>query len=203
MKNCSECKQVLPKTMFHKATREKDGLSYMCKSCRSKTRKVPEETKIRNKAKRDLELIVNSLSDVDAAYIAGLLDGEGNISLLRNHSKNPNRKNRTPSYVLRLSINNTFPGIVEWVQMKVGHGRVYLENRSASSRKQSYRWSITGRRCLGFLREVYPYLKIKKLQAEVAFTYGRTISYSGHCKLNEEVIVFRDELRRQIIDLNG
>ncbi len=61
--------------------------------------------------------VPNQLSDVDSAYIAGLIDGEGTITLTRKH-RNENRQ-------LAISISNTDKGLLEFVLLTIGAGKRY------------------------------------------------------------------------------
>ena len=56
----------------------------------------------------------NLLSKTDAAYIAGLIDGEGTIGLVRKH-RNDHRQ-------LGISISSTEPALLEFVQSACGTG---------------------------------------------------------------------------------
>lgn len=56
------------------------------------------------------------LSATDAAYLAGLVDGEGTIGLTHRHA----HENRQ----LVLSIANTEAGILQWVRERTGIGKI-------------------------------------------------------------------------------
>ncbi len=59
---------------------------------------------------------VNLLDQTDAAYIAGLIDGEGTVTLSRRH-RNKNRQ-------LVVSISNTDRPLLEYVLNAVGAGKI-------------------------------------------------------------------------------
>ncbi len=200
---CTKCNQYLHKDEFHKhngAKSRSDNLDSWCKSCRSKIRKVSLETKKKHKDKWDKKLKINILSVEDAAYIAGILDGEGCISLSKHHCYD---KNRNTTYHLRVRITNTFPGIMDWIALKVGYGNIHKKKKYPEANRESWEWSLSGRRAIAFLNQLYPYLKIKRLQAKVAFKFGKTISYPGQSKLDDKVLVFRKELRQRMSKLNN
>ena len=140
---------------------------------------------------------MNHLSNEDAAYIAGLMDGEGYIGLIRNHFKSPNR---TPSYHLKIEICNNCLDLLNWIKVTTGCGRIYKRKDSRASS-----WIISTSFCKDFLEAIYPYLRIKKLQTEVAFQYCKTVlpKYGSACKLTTEVVTKREELRSKIIELNS
>ncbi|HHH13218.1 MAG TPA: hypothetical protein ENJ98_03190, partial [Thiolapillus brandeum] len=58
----------------------------------------------------------NRLTPTQAAYIAGLLDGEGTITLTRKH-RNENRQ-------LAVTISNTELSLLEFVKQTVGMGKI-------------------------------------------------------------------------------
>jgi hypothetical protein len=69
---------------------------------------------------------LNTLSKTDAAYIAGLVDGEGTVALTRKH------KNENPQ--LRVSISSTERQILEFVGQTLGVDKITNKSFSASSK---------------------------------------------------------------------
>ena len=59
---------------------------------------------------------VQQLDSVHAGYIAGLIDGEGTVTLCR--------RNRNKSRGLVVSISNTERGILEYVRNLIGAGKI-------------------------------------------------------------------------------
>jgi hypothetical protein len=59
---------------------------------------------------------VKELSPVDAAYIAGLIDGEGTVSLLRKH--------RQDSRQVVVSVSNTERPLLDYLIEAIGAGKV-------------------------------------------------------------------------------
>ncbi len=198
MKRCSRCEKAKPTTDFHKAKGVKGGFTSWCKACvgeyhREYHRKtyVPRPREV---------LTINELSDVEAAYIAGFLDGEGTISLNKGHTYDERRRT---TYHLRVRVVNTFPGIIEWIAQKVGHGNVHTRKRYLATHKQAWEWSLSGSRAVRLLEQLYPYLKVKKLQAEVAFEYLGTLQHDKRGEgLSDKVIDIRDNLKTTLTLLN-
>ena len=146
---------------------------------------------------------MNVLSEKDAAYIAGFLDADGCICLHTIHNKTISHPGRKPTYTLRVHIVNTFPGVIEWICMKVGTGCIWIKKPAILRHKQIYTWRINGEKAINFLRQIYPYMKVKRLQAEIAFEFGETLSLPGRHELTEKVISIRDELKKRLSSLNG
>ena len=106
-----------------------------------------------------------SFSDIDAAYAAGLFDGEGSVGLY----------GTTPTLV----IVNTHLGVLEWCRDRWG-GNIY-EKRQEKGRLRCWRWHLYGMSALPFLNTIRPWVQIKgeqlDLYADIPFVgrgYRRT-----------------------------
>ena len=97
---------------------------------------------------------VNTLDQTDAAYIAGLIDGEGTVTLSRRH-RNENRH-------VVISISNTDRPLLEYVLNSVGAGKITNKRTSQSHHTPSYTYAIANRQALALLKQTLPYLKTYK-----------------------------------------
>lgn len=99
------------------------------------------------------------LSPTDAAYIAGFLDGEGCISIYR-------RKN---SYAAKVSFTNTYLPVIEHIGTLIGAGSYKSKSRASSVRhKVAYDMVVNSDFAANLLKQLLPYLIIKKEQARLA-----------------------------------
>ena len=144
---------------------------------------------------------INQLHKEDAIYIVGLFDGEGSINLsklsrLQEHGK-------TPTYLLRARVRMTDEAIVRWLLATIG-GRFYSYQASKGNRKPCFEWNVAGRNVMDFLSQIFPYLRVKRLQAEVAFAYGSTLNKieGWKLKLSDEAVLAREQLRGKMLVLN-
>ena len=89
---------------------------------------------LRNKAKRPIppEDPINRLSELDRAYIAGLIDGEGCIRIGR---VGPERITFYPS----ISIGMTNREVIEWLQDRIHSGSIKLNNPTACRRNPKWK----------------------------------------------------------------
>lgn len=102
----------------------------------------------------------------EIAYLAGIIDGEGNISVSRCL-----RKTRDSYlYSVRLVVTNTRPDLIEWIRGRFG-GRVQVKSPPTARHRAAYRWTVDGRRARPILTQVYPYLVLKSHQARIALAY--------------------------------
>ena len=96
------------------------------------------------------------LSSPTAAYIAGLVDGEGTITLTVQH-RGENRR-------LVVSISNTELPLLEYVRQQVGVGRITSKRTYSSKHSPSYTYVVTSRQALALLSQLAPYLRTYKVR---------------------------------------
>ena len=131
----------------------------------------------------------------ELAYIAGFVDGEGCIYI-----KKPGKRNL---HEIKLTVANTDKDVMDWIAVTVGCGKVRLRSRKPLKPywKDQYDWSVTGSTAIRILSEIYPYLKCKKLQAEIAFKYYNTMQLKQRrLGISSETFVLREELRVALSD---
>ena len=97
---------------------------------------------------------VKSLDQTDAAYIAGLIDGEGTVTLSRRH--------RSENRQLVVSISNTDRPLLEYVLDTVGAGKISGKRTYQSHHTASYTYTISNRQALALLNQIFRYLKTYK-----------------------------------------
>ena len=95
-----------------------------------------------------------SLEELDAAYIAGLIDGEGTITLTRKH-KNEHRQ-------LCISISSTEKNMLDFVLSVTGVGKITNKQASKSHHAHSYTYAVYNRQALALLEQTLPFLKSYK-----------------------------------------
>jgi len=94
---------------------------------------------------------INALTDTDAAYIAGLIDGEGTVTLTRKH-KNENRQ-------LAISISNTERSLLEFCLHTIGAGKITNKRTVSNLHTPSYTYAIYNRQALALLEKIQKYLR--------------------------------------------
>jgi len=104
------------------------------------------------------------LRKTDLAYIAGIIDGEGCIGIYtRGKGKGMLR--------VTVVVHNTNEWLCQWLRFSHG-GSVHQDRRFAErNHKPCWKWSISGKLALVFLQLIFPYLRLKRLQAEIAIKF--------------------------------
>ena len=132
-------------------------------------------------------LSMANLNDLEIAYIAGLFDGEGCITIHKGSRIYPNQfgYGKNVRYTLNCIISNTDKTVLEKFKEKTGLGIVYTRKDTAKGRRQSYQWILASNQAEQFLIALLPYLQIKKAQAIVALQFQEFIhSQRGHHQLS-------------------
>ena len=98
---------------------------------------------------------VRLLLSTEAAYIAGIVDGEGTVTLSRQH-RNEQRR-------LVVSISNNDRPLLEYLQSCIGAGRITRKRTYAAGHAPSFTCYLTSRQALDLLQQIVPYLRTYKL----------------------------------------
>ena len=129
-----------------------------------------------------------TVSRIDLAYAAGFFDGDGHIRI-QNHSK------RCRTMMLQCTVVQATEEIVQWFAETFGG--------TVSSRLLKYRggvrplhtWQISSKGAERFLVEIYPYMKGKRDEADVALAFRATFRpqhvKGGHKRMSKDVIELR------------
>lgn len=101
-----------------------------------------------------------TLSPLDAAYLAGLVDGEGTIAL-----SGPRHRQRNTRHPV-ISIANTDYNLVQWPLKITGAGFISKKGKKKLSHHlDSYIYAAHSNQALSIIAQIYPYLKNKSKRA--------------------------------------
>lgn len=150
-------------------------------------------------------------TQTELAYIAGIVDGEGTISL---HGANRKvRKTGSAFYYPFVQIANTNKELIDWLdnRIPISH-KIYAYKRNPEKQKPSYLIQIRGSYGVEFCKLVLPYLVCKKRQAEILLEYwegaaAHNKSKRGYWNVNnpmpQEVAELRHKLYSECRKLNA
>lgn len=97
---------------------------------------------------------MNTLSPDCAAYIAGLVDADGTITVTRKHIN----ENRHPV----ISISNTDLCLLEYVKDRVGAGKITAKRTVSKKHRPSFAFAIYNRQAMDLMSELQPFLRTYK-----------------------------------------
>lgn len=127
--------------------------------------------------------VLDKLTEAEKGYLAGLIDGEGTISLLQ-HGAN---KSGEPYYRIRVRIANTDIKMVKWLTSKMGIWNVTLA-KPYGVRKPVYQISCAGFYVLPLLKEIRKYLIIKQDIADKLMDGFKHLSKEERGRLHEWIL---------------
>lgn len=112
----------------------------------------------------------------DLAYIAGIIDGEGCISIERRRYAEGKYKK-----IVSLTVSNTEEWLCQWLKLSWG-GRIRIRIDKRENHLPLYNWVVYRAKAIEVLKVILPYLKIKKPQAEIAIGFQ---SRRSRCRLEK------------------
>jgi hypothetical protein len=137
------------------------------------------------------------MSKLNAAYLAGIIDGEGYIGILK--SKKGNKKywssSRDYIYVPVIKVVMTDKPLIQFLKDSYGG---CLETRPAhDNTKESYGWTVRKSSVVSILSAIYPFLRVKRRQAEIIFKYKNLNNGAGN-PIDDDNWTKRDALYLEI-----
>ena len=112
------------------------------------------------------------LTEVEKAYIAGFVDGEGCITLIETKRKDRGNNRLAPI----IAIANTNKEGLEWIAKRLEVNRIVVTSKQTEKWKRGYQLKIEAiNRVYEVLEAILPYLVIKKEQAQLVMGF-----ISGH-----------------------
>lgn len=115
---------------------------------------------------------MRELTEPQKAYIAGIIDGEGTISVTMHHQK---IKSGIGEQILhKVAVSNTEVRLLEWLVGTTGLGAVKVASKSKTTKlarfditknKPLFIWGLWGNSIRQLLPEIIPYLVIKQRHA--------------------------------------
>ena len=146
------------------------------------------------------------------AYLAGIVDGEGSICIYRVRPAKYNRY-QNPSFRGVLNVSNTKKELFDWIESNFGNLNHSKKHRRSIFKKNStherwiYEWVVQGHRLLDLCTQLFPYLVLKKRQAELMIEFRRTFelqkAYGAQTPLNPEIMALREDIRIEMSHLNA
>jgi hypothetical protein len=108
------------------------------------------------------------LKETEKAYLAGIVDGEGTVTLSRQH------KNETP--IPSVSVANNNLELLKRIKRLLG-GTIVFKKKRKKHHSDSYVWTIRFDKALQFLKEIRKYLIVKKPQADLIILKYKSVTH--------------------------
>ena len=117
--------------------------------------------------------MVALVTHLDIRYIAGLFDGEGCIFVGRRELE----RMKGISYRLTLKVSMTVERPIKALKDTLGgsYGPIHWHTRN--NNRTAWRWEIDGNKAAEVLKQVLPYLLVKKEEAVLAIQFQEHLQY--------------------------
>lgn len=142
----------------------------------------------------------NGWSNEDLAYAAGLIDGEGCITLLRDSSRRSTKNGKTRvAYSAAVVVSMTDCRPVRWLHETFGG--MYRFYPSKNTRHGTYHWSVRTKNAGAVLRAIMPWLKEKGEQADLLAEYcefSSSAKLPGRAGYPKEIRQYRESVYRRL-----
>jgi len=132
------------------------------------------------------------LEKVEKAYLAGIVDGEGTVTLMKHH------KNETPTPSVTVANNNL--KLLKWIKAKIG-GNIVSKKKYKYYHSDSYAWSVRQDRAIRLLNEIKRYLIIKRPQADLITKKYKSVTHRAG-KYTPDMLEKKMRLVAKIRELN-
>ena len=143
------------------------------------------------------------ISETDAAYIAGLFDGEGSISYKQYMRKKPHNKKAYPIWQIRMEISMTDKSVLTWLHLVLGVGTLNIKKyKSAYTKgwKKQWRWRCSSRDAYYVCLLIQPYAHTKVIDINKIIKH---YSHVTNTKLKAKVIdIANYKIKRKINEKN-
>lgn len=134
------------------------------------------------------------------AYMAGIIDGEGSITIT-----DCSEKQGRSFFTTSLGISSTDEVLIDWIIDNFGgwKGEYTPKQLPANSRKRVYRWQITGKNLEAILTLVYPHLVIKKREADIMFKMRETYHMlKPQQPITDEIVELRKKYTKELRNIH-
>lgn len=132
------------------------------------------------------------MEEVERAYVAGIVDGEGTVTLMKHH------KDETHIPFVGIANNNLV--LLRWIKSLVG-GNICSKKKRLPHHSDSYVLNIRQDRALRFLNEIKQYLIVKRQQAELITDKYKSVTHRAG-KYTPGMLAKKERLVAEIRRLN-
>ena len=133
------------------------------------------------------------------AYVAGIIDGEGCIRIVTRKPRN----GKSTQHSLMLQVAQKDGILMDWLYGNFG-GMVYLKNKRTDGSDWIYEWRVMEKKAAEVLKQILPFLTVKKRQAELGLRFQTHKTGAGNYgdgrykPLSEHELQLRENIAQEI-----
>jgi hypothetical protein len=118
------------------------------------------------------------LNKLNAAYLSGLIDGEGCIFINKSKGHRENCGKRGFTYHSGIAVAMTSYEMLLWAKRITGVGQIRTY-KAKKRYKQAWRWSVWSNEASTLLKNLLPFLKLKRPQARNQIKFQELTRLTG------------------------
>ena len=108
------------------------------------------------------------MTEIERAWLAGFIDGEGSIGVYRKKSASALHPH---DFGVRLLVVNTNQPVMDYIKVLTGCGCSWVSKKGFKPQwRPVHRWACVGENARDIVRQILPYLKIKRAIADLILT---------------------------------
>jgi hypothetical protein len=134
------------------------------------------------------------MTETDKAYLAGIIDGEGCITILK---RKPKAEGRSYAYTLSVIVCMTSEVVVDWLLERYPKGYKSIQERPNIMHKTQYRFGVDSLNAIELLQDILPYVVEKRDQVLIALDFTKNITPKG-TRPTPEINAIREGLYKQL-----
>ena len=121
------------------------------------------------------------ISIADAAYVAGLFDGEGSVYIKRMNQMKHKRPGKPVHkvWVIRMEMAMTDKEVIKWCHELFGCGS-FNERKVKKGYKRQWRWRVAHRDALHVAKIIWPYTQVKLHKIEQIIDHYEPQVFDGN-----------------------
>lgn len=138
-----------------------------------------------------------AMTDVERAYLAGLVDGEAYVGITRSRTSVAAKGcKRGVSYRVMVVISMTTPKPLKYARQICGVGNI-RRRKPIDGCKEAWVWTVWSREAVGVLRSIMPFLKVKSSAARACLDFQSIMRRPGRSGLSDSEWSARERLWRK------
>ena len=135
-------------------------------------------------------------------YIAGIVDGEGCISIHVNRARAARFANQQPRVVMQLAVSNCYKPLIDALHQQFGGTINRHQDYHNPNARPNWRWCLSEQAACKLVSKLFPYLFIKAKQAALLLMLGKMKALNGRHRLSNAQVKERLRIAKMCSRLN-
>ena len=120
------------------------------------------------------ELYHNNLTELEKAWLAGFIDGEGYLGITFQRKKETKSQAASPLFRPYLVLANTNLSVLSYIKNIIGAGKIYDMKKATEKTKKSFQYKLMRMEILqDVLESIESYLRIKSDQCRILIEFTK------------------------------